>query len=87
MSSKQPPHVNGVMELTEQEQTTIREKLTAIRDNFIESDEHIVADTFYITATYNRENPDLPINGDTCQTLLSEPEEIMEEVAPMEEGE
>jgi hypothetical protein len=78
---KLPPHVNGQMELTDKEQSSIREKLLAIRDSFVETDEQPVADTFYITATYNLENPDFPINGDTCEMLLSEPAEepLMEE--------
>jgi hypothetical protein len=84
MAFKQPPHINGIMELIEQEQTKIREKLLTIRDNFEETDDQPIADTFYITATYNRENPDFPINGDTCEWLL---EEIVEDVPPTEEGE
>jgi hypothetical protein len=71
MALKQPPFVNGEMELTEEEISEIKGKLEVIVSSFDPTDEQPVADTFYITATYNRENPDFPINGDTCQALLN----------------
>ena len=72
MALKQPPYVNGEMTLTDEEVTEIQTKLIAIRDAFDPTDEQPVCDTFYLTATYNRENPTFPINGDTCNALLAE---------------
>jgi hypothetical protein len=72
MTLKQPPFVNGEMTLTNEQVLEIREKLVVIRESFEETDEHPVCDTFYLTSTYNRENPDQPINGDTCEMLLAE---------------
>jgi hypothetical protein len=68
----QPPFIDGVMELTDEEKAQFKEQLVAIRDAFVETDEQPVCDTFYITSTYNREHSDAPINGDTCVALLSE---------------
>jgi len=70
MALKQPPNVNGEMTLTDAELTDIQTKLVAIRDAFVETDDVPVCDTFYLTATYNRNNVDFPINGDTCQYVL-----------------
>jgi hypothetical protein len=67
-----PPNTNGIMELTEKEQMEIKAKLGIIKSNFVKTDDKPFCDTFYITATYNRENPDMPINGDTCEMLLAE---------------
>jgi hypothetical protein len=72
MALKQPPYVNGEMTLTDAQIKDIHDKLVAIRDAFDPTDEQPVCDTFYITATYNRENPTFPINGDTCEALLVE---------------
>lgn len=72
MALKQPPFVNGKMTLTTEQATEIQGKLTVIRDAFDPTDDQPVCDTFYLTATYNRENPTFPINGDTCQMLLAE---------------
>ncbi|WP_066316997.1 hypothetical protein [Bacillus sp. FJAT-29814] len=81
MARLQPPHINGVMELTEEEQAEIKAKLVVIHDAFEETDEQPVCDTFYLTSTYNRENPEFPINGDTVESLLVEesPVEVGEE--------
>jgi hypothetical protein len=76
MALKKPPFVNGVMELTAEQGTEIQVKLVAIRDAFDPTDEQPVCDTFYLTATYNLENPDFPINGDTCEFLLAEVGEV-----------
>jgi hypothetical protein len=76
---KQPPNVNGEMELTEVQKTNIKAKLLVIQDAFVETDEQSVCDTFYLTATYNKENA-FKINGDTCEMLLAEEE------TPIEEG-
>jgi hypothetical protein len=72
MALKQPPFVNGEMTLTDEQIVEIQAKLVAIRDAFDPTDEQPVCDTFYITATYNKENPTFPINGDTCNALLTE---------------
>jgi hypothetical protein len=72
MALKQPPFVNGEMTLTDAQIKDIHDKLVVIRDGFDPTDEQPVCDTFYITATYNRENPTFPINGDTCEALLVE---------------
>jgi hypothetical protein len=72
MALKQPPFVNGEMTLTDEQIVDIKAKLVAIRDAFDPTDEQPVCDTFYITATYNKENIDFPINGDTCNALLTE---------------
>jgi hypothetical protein len=72
MALKQPPYVNGEMTLTDEEVLEIQAKLIAIRDVFDPTDEQPVCDTFYLTSTYNRENPTFPINGDTCNALLTE---------------
>jgi hypothetical protein len=77
MAKLQPPHVNGEMELTEEEQADITAKLQVIIENFEETDEQPVCDTFYIASTYNRDN-NLKINGDTAQVLLSEETPVSE---------
>jgi hypothetical protein len=59
------------MELDATTADAIRTKLQTIQAAFTPTDEQPVCDTFYITATYNRENPDFPINGDTAQYLLA----------------
>jgi hypothetical protein len=70
MALKKPPFVNGQMVLTDGQATDIQEKLIAIREAFVETDDQPVCDTFYLTSTYNRENIDFPINGDTCEMIL-----------------
>jgi hypothetical protein len=72
MALKQPPYVNGEMTLTDEQITEIHDKLVTIREAFDPTDEQPVCDTFYLTSTYNRENPTFPINGDTCNALLAE---------------
>lgn len=67
---KQPPNVNGVMNLTAEQTASIKAALTAIQSAFVETDEQPVCDTFYLTATYNQQNPDAPINGDTAEYVL-----------------
>jgi hypothetical protein len=68
---KQPPNVNGVMQLDDAVMLEIKTKLVAIQDAFIETDEQPVCDTFYMTAAYNRDNPDFCINGDTTEFILA----------------
>lgn len=60
------------MTLTDEQAIDIKAKLIVIRDAFVETDEQPVCDTFYLVSTYNRENPDSPINGDTAQAILAE---------------
>jgi hypothetical protein len=72
MALKQPPYTNGEMTLTDAQIKAVKAKLVAIRDAFDPTDEQPVCDTFYLTATYNKENPTFPINGDTCNALLAE---------------
>jgi hypothetical protein len=72
MALSQPPKINGNMTLTDEQALDIQAKLVAIRDAFDPTDDQPVCDTFYLTSTYNRQNPTFPINGDTCQMLLAE---------------
>jgi hypothetical protein len=68
---KQPPNVNGIMQLTEEQILAIQAKLQAIQSAFEPTDEQPVCDTFYITATYNRENVGSECNGDTVEYILA----------------
>lgn len=70
MAKSTAPQINGEMELTQEQVDAITVALVAIRDAFEETDEQPVCDTFYLTATYNKENT-LKINGDTCEALLA----------------
>jgi hypothetical protein len=69
---KQPPYVNGEMVLTDEQVKTIKDQLLQIQTGFVPSDEQPVCDTFYLVSSYNKENQDLLINGDTAEMLLSE---------------
>jgi hypothetical protein len=69
---KQPPYVNGEMVLTDEQVKTIKDQLLQIQTAFVPSDEQPVCDTFYLVSSYNKENQDLLINGDTAEMLLSE---------------
>lgn len=75
MAIKQPPYANGVMVLTDEQIIDIKTKLDVIISAFEPSDEQPVIDTFYITSTFNKENPDAPVNGDTVQFILTPVEE------------
>jgi hypothetical protein len=66
----QAPHVNGLMELTEEQVVELKSKLVAIQEAFEPTEGQPVLDLFYIVATYNKENPDAVINGDTAQAVL-----------------
>jgi hypothetical protein len=70
MAIKQPPFVNGEMTLTDTQVTDVKTKLQAIQAAFVPTDEQPVCDTFYITATYNKENQDFLLNGDTVEAVL-----------------
>jgi tmRNA-binding protein len=65
-----PPNTNGEMTLTDVQMKAIKDKLVAIRDSFVPTDEQGSCTTHYLTATYNAANT-LKINGDTCQALLA----------------
>lgn len=65
-----PPNINGVMLLTEEEIEELRTKLQSIVSNFSPSDNHPSCDTFYIVSTYNINNPGAEINGDTADYIL-----------------
>jgi hypothetical protein len=69
MALSKPPKINGEMTLTDTQIKDITDKLVVIRSAFEETDEQPVCDTFYLTATYNKENT-FKINGDTCEALL-----------------
>jgi hypothetical protein len=69
MSIKQPPQIGGVMDLTPEQETDLKAKLEAIVQAFEPTDEQPVCDTFYVTATYNRDN-EFKLNGDTVEYLL-----------------
>lgn len=66
----QPPNINGVMDLTDSEKNDILTKLQGIKMAFVPNDDIQIADTFYITSSYNKAYPSNPINGDTCDFLL-----------------
>jgi hypothetical protein len=73
MFFRNPPHTNSVMLFDPEKENLIREKLLVIRDGFVPNENQFVVDTFYVTATYNRENPEEPINGDTMEFILNPP--------------
>jgi hypothetical protein len=96
MSNYEAPHVDGVMELEVEQKATIKEKLVAIQESFVASHEQPICDTFYLVSTYNKENPNEVINGDTAADVLrpvevieppieeETPEAPIEEAAPIE---
>lgn len=67
---KQPPNVNGVMDLTADQITAIKSVLEAIQSAFVETDDQPVCDTFYLVSSYNRANVGSEINGDTAEFVL-----------------
>lgn len=74
-----PPYTNGIEQLTSEEILSIKAKLQVIVEGFIPTDEQEVINTFYIVSTYNRQNVNKPINGDTAEYLLTyeiQPEEV-----------
>jgi hypothetical protein len=82
---KQPPYTNGVMDLTEKEILLVKGRLQEIADEFVPDMYNEQINTFYLTATYNRENPKECINGDTCEMVLAYQGETGEELTPEEE--
>jgi hypothetical protein len=66
----QPPHVNGMMELSEEDKNSIISKIKTIKDGFTPTDDQPVCDTFYLVSTYNKQNVGTEINGDTAEFLL-----------------
>lgn len=73
MTFVNPPSTNGVMVLTDEEKVEIKGKLEAISSSFIPSIEQPELSTFYVVATYNKDN-DFKINGDTYEALMNEGE-------------
>jgi hypothetical protein len=67
----QPPHVNGDMVLSDSEKNTITDKLIAIRDSFVPTEDLPFMTTMYLVSEYNSKNS-FQINGDTAEMLLSE---------------
>lgn len=68
---KQPPNINGVMDLTPTEENAVINKLIAIRNAFVETDEQPTCDTFYLVSTYNKQNTGKEINGDTAEAIFN----------------
>lgn len=68
-------------DLTEEQREEIKGKLLVIIDEFVSDPLYQpVWDTQYVTATYNRENPELPIDGVTVEMLLNGTETEIEEI-------
>lgn len=77
MTFKNPPEVNGIMQLNEQQILAIQTELQQIEDAFVPTEEQPVCDIQYLTATYNKQNVGNEINGDTmiyCRAYGLEPE-------------
>jgi hypothetical protein len=89
--NKKPPFTNGVMDLTEEEILTVKERLQEVADNFVPDDYYEAVDISYLTVEYNRIYTEERINGDTCEMCITyipkqeEPEEPVEEEQPTEE--
>lgn len=75
MNFPQPPNVNGVLELTEEQTLSIQAKLQVIQLEFEPSYDQPVADTFYLVVEYTKRHEKdadfIRINGDTAQHCLS----------------
>jgi hypothetical protein len=75
MNFPQPPEVNGILELTEEQTLSIQEKLVTIQNEFQPSYDQPVCDTFYLVVTYTQKHEKdadfIRINGDTAQHVLS----------------
>jgi hypothetical protein len=84
---KQPPFINGVMDLTEEEIFIVKERLEEVAEGFVPDDFTPEINTFYLTATYNQKFPEETINGDTCVMCMSyePPVEEPTEEEPTEE--
>ena len=70
LSIKQPPFVNGIMDLSDIQKNDIIAKLNVIKSGFVASDDFLICDTFFLVSNYNRQNVRNEINGDTCEFLL-----------------
>jgi len=66
-----PPYVDGIMNLSDEDKTIVKNKLIDIKNSFVPTDDLPVITTLYIVSVYNSSN-DLQINGDTCESLLSD---------------
>jgi hypothetical protein len=68
---QKPPTVNGIDEtLTEEQILSIKEDLHVIQSSFVPSEEQPELNLFYTVSTYNLQNTEKPINGDTAQYIL-----------------
>lgn len=65
-----PPHSNGIMQLTEEERLSIKEKLQVIQSEFVPTNNEEVLSIHGLVSIYNIENIDNEINGDTAQSIL-----------------
>lgn len=69
------PHVNGVLELTETKQNTLRNQLQTIITDFVPTYEQPVADTFYLVVEHTKKHGEqatfTQLNGDTVEYLLA----------------
>jgi hypothetical protein len=83
----QPPHINGVMELSATKIETLRNQLNTIIAEFEPSEEYPIISTFYIvvkhTQKHGAQTTFTQLNGDTVEWLLSLTEETVE--TPIEE--
>lgn len=68
---KNPPLVNGVMDLSPSNIVDIKAKLTAIQEQFTPTDEEEILSVHGLVSRYNIVNPEAPINGDTAQFIIS----------------
>lgn len=68
---RNPPEVNGVMTLTEEEILAIKTKLETIQSEFTPTEEEPVLAIHGLVARYNQANPDFLINGDTAEFILN----------------
>lgn len=74
MINQNPPHTNGIMELSNTDQDRLRNQLVNIRDSFVPTDDQPVCDTFYLVVEHTRKHGDqttfTQLNGDTVDFLL-----------------
>jgi hypothetical protein len=87
----QPPHVNGVMELSATKIETLRNQLDAIVAEFTPSEEYPVISTFYIVVKHTQKHGEqttfTQLNGDTVEFLLGLQENAEEFAETPKEGE
>lgn len=70
-----PPHVNGVVDVSESKQETLRKQIQTIVNDFVPTYDQPVCDTFYIVCTHTEKHGAqatfTQLNGDTVEHLLS----------------